>query len=322
MNSSWNTSVHRQLFDLPLTTTIDAVYITISVAGIIFNSIICLLFHKDKSLRKPFHILLLNLSLANMFSAFAVQPYIWIDFTKLGGNSAARFLCAISVGLVFFMTSGLTTLLTLLAITVFRYLGIVRSYQGRLVTSKSIAASICVMTWLVGALSNVINGLSFQYNENEAICYRSWPKEVNVNLYSWLTTLFFALTPILTTVVCYIALAIYVWKKSFEAPEQNIAAVRARKRVTILVGFLILALTICWFPLMSVWILGKTFRHLFEGPDGEYKKQRLQRVTTIFALFNSVLDPFIYIFSSPEYREGIAKLIFAKWRRKLATISG
>ena len=322
MNNSRNISAHRQLFDSTLSTTIDVAYITISVAGTVLNSLICLLFYKDKSLRKPFHILLLNLSLANMLSAFAIQPYVWIDFTKLGGNSAAGSLCAISVGLVFFLSTGLTTLLTLSAITVFRYLGIVRNYQGKLVTSKFIVASICVMTWVIGALSNIINGLSFQYNEYEAICYRKWPKEINVNLYTLLTTVLFALIPTLTTIICYIVLAIHVWKRSFEAHEQNIAAVRARKRVTLLVGLLILALTICWYPLMLVWILGKAFSYFPEGPDGEYKRQRLLRVTTILALFNSVLDPFIYIFSCPEYRKSITKFIFAKWRRKVSSSSG
>ena len=314
MNSSLTVAPNRQLFDSTVSNIIDAIYITISVADIIFNSLICLLFYKDKSLRKPFNVLLLNLSLVDISSAFTIQPFIWIDFTKLRGNRAARFLCASSIGLVFFMSSCAANILTLSVITFFRYLSIVKNYQGRLITSNTIVKTLCIMTWIIGAATNIPNGLSFQYNEFEAICYRKWPDGVNGNLYSLLTTLLFGLFPTVLAIICYASLVLHIWRKSTEAPDRNIAAVRARKRVAILVGILLLALTICWCPLMSLWILGRAFRYFPNGLDGEYQMQRLQRLLAIFALLNSVIDPFIYIFSCPEYRKGIAKLIFALWR--------
>ena len=321
MNISGNMVVKRHLFGSKLSTAIDVIYMSLSVADIICNSLICLLFYKDKSLRKPFHVLLLNLSLADMSSAFTIQPYIWIDFTKLEGSSESGFLCGSSVGLMFFMGSGLTNILTLSAITVMRYLGIVRNYQGRLVTSNTIITSFCIVTWVIGAATNIPNGLSFHYNKLEAICYRQWPKGINGNLYSILTTFMFMVFPILTMIICYIALAVHIWKRSFKAPGQNIAAVRARKSVAMLVGLLILAFIICWSPFFTTWILGRSFNYFPEGADGEYKRQRWLRVGMIFALFNSVLDPFIYTFSSPEYRNGIIQLISAPWRMKVSTRS-
>ena len=318
MNGSGTSAGHRHLFNSKWSKTIDAIYVTISVTDIICNSFICLIFYKEKSLRKPFNILLLNLSLVDMSLAFAIQPYIWIDRTKLGGNNAARFLCACSVGLTFFMTSGIANILTLSAITVFRYLGIVRNCHGRFISSNTIAAGICILTWVIGAVANIPNGLSFQYNEVEAICYRKWPNCIDGGLYSLLTTLFFALFPIVLAIICYAALVIHIWKRSFEPPGRNIAAIRARKRVAMLVGFLILTLILCWSPLFLVWILGRAFSYFPDGADGEYERQRLLRLAAIFILLNSVLDPFIYIYSSPEYRKGVLQLICIPWRRKVA----
>ena len=321
MNTSHTITPQRQLFDSTASKIIDAIYITISVTGITFNALICLLFYKDKSLRKPFNILLLNLSLVDISSAFAIQPFIWIDSTKLRGNNTARFLCAISKGLVFFMSSCAANILTLSGITIFRYLSIVKNYQGRLITSKTITVIFCIMTWVIGASTNIPNGLAVQYNEIEAICYRKWPDRVNGSFYSLLTTLLFGLFPTFLAIICYASLVFHIWKRSIEAPDINIAAVRARKRVAILVGLLLLALTICWCPLMTLWILGRAFNYFPKGFDGEYQIQRLQRLLAIFALFNSVLDPFIYIFSCPEYRKGIVKLLFASWRRKMSASS-
>ena len=321
MNSSGNTVVHRELFNSTLSIAIDAVYISISVVAVIFNSLICLLFYKDKSLRKPFNILLINLSLADISLALTIQPYIWIDFTKLRGNSEAGFLCAISVGLMFFLISGIANILTLSAITVIRYLGIVKNYQGRVITSNIIASSFCVVTWIIGAGTNTPNGLSFQYNENEAICYRKWPKGINGNLFSLMTTFIFMVVPILVMIICYIALVVHIWKRSLNAPERNIAAVRARKSVAMLVGLLILAFILCWSPFFATWILGRSFKYFPEGAAGEYKRQRWLRVSMISALFNSVLDPFIYTFSSQEYRKGVLQLICAPWRRKVSARS-
>ena len=321
MNSTGGIVVQHHLFEPKLSRAIDAIYMSISVADIICNSLICLLFYKDKSLRKPFHILLLNLSLADMSSAFTIQPYIWIDFTKLEASSASGFLCGSSVGLMFFMSSGLTNILTLSAITVIRYLGIVRNYQGIIATSNTIVVIFCFFTWVIGAATNIPNGLSFHYNKFEAICYRHWPKGINGNLYSMLTTFIFMVIPIFAMIICYIALVVHIWKRSFKAPGQNIAAVRARKSVAMLVGLLILAFLLCWSPFFTTWILGRSFNYFLEGADGEYERQRWLRVGMIFALFNSILDPFIYTFSSPEYRKGIIQLICAPWRRKVSTRS-
>ena len=321
MASSGNTTVDRQLFGGTVSRAIDATYVTVSFVAIICNTLICLLFYKDKSLRKPFHIHLLNLALSNLLAAITIQPYIWIDFTKIGGNSAASFLCASSVGLVFFMTSALANVLTLSAITVMRYLSIVKNYQGRIVRSKTIAVCFCAMTWMIGIATNIPNGMSFQYNEVEAICYRKWPKGMNSSLYIVLTTLVFGLVPTVFTIACYAALVFHIWKRSIDVPGRNIAAVRARKRVAILVGLLILALILCWSPIICLWVLGRTFHFFSEGADDEYERQRWLRIFTLFCLVNSVLDPFIYIYSCSEYREGIKNCIFVLCRRKVSTKS-
>ena len=309
MNKSGNFVVQRQLFDATVSKAITAVYTTVSVMDIASNLLICLLFCKNKTLRKPFNILLLNLSLADMASALAIQPFVWIDFTKLENDRDTGFLCASSLGLLFFMSCGLTNILTLSAVTVIRYLGIVRNYQGNIVTSNSVIIKYCIMTWVIGAGTNIPNGLSFKYNKREAICYRQWPDGINGKLYSMLTTLIFMIIPIVLMISCYFALALHIWKRSTEADGSNVAAVRARKSVAVLLGFLILAFIVCWSPFFTIWILGRALNYFPKGVEGEYERQRWLRVGMIFALFNSLLDPFIYAYSSLEYRKGLANLL-------------
>lgn len=313
VNRSENALDNRQLFDPTVSKAIDALYIAVSSVDIFCNVLVCMLFYKDKTLRKPFNILLLNLSLADMASALAIQPFVWIDFTKINGyGRSAGFVCASSVGLLFFISCGLTNILTLCAVTVVRYLGIVKNYQGSIVTSNAIITKYCVLTWLIGFATNIPNALSFQYNSTQAICYRQWPSGINGNLYSMLTTLFFMVIPIVLMITCYCALAMHVWRRSLDLPGSNIAASRARKSVAVLLGFLILAFITCWSPFFTIWILGRSLNYFPKGPRGEYERQRWLKIGMLFALLNSALDPFIYTYSSIEYRKGLRKMLFPK----------
>ena len=312
MNNSGNFVVtHRQLFDPTVAGAINSVYMTLSLLDIISNLLVCCLFYKDKALRKPFNVLLLNLSLADIVSALTIQPYVWIDFAKIdrGSGELAGFLCASSVGLMFFLSSGLTNILTLCAVTVMRYSGIVKNYQGKIMTSNTLIARYCMLTWLVGIGTNIPNALSFKYNHEQAICYRQWPSGINGNLYSMLTTLVFMIIPIVLMISCYCSLALHVWRRSNNDPGSNIAAKRARKSVTVLLGFLILAFIICWSPFFTTWILGRALNYFPKGAEGELRRQRWLRVAMIFALLNSSLDPFIYAYSSIEYRKSLFDML-------------
>ena len=299
-----------QLFQNPAATAITALYTTISIFVVLSNFVVCLLVYRDRTMRRPFNIILLNLSLADLVSGFAIQPYIWIDYTQITADGElGGLLCSVSVGLLCFMYCVATAVLSLCAVTILRYLSIVRSYRGFFVTSKNFTDGFCIFTWIAGLGMTIPSGMSFRYDLKKSICHRVWPKGVSGGLFSLLTTLFFMFLPILLMIICYASLVIHIWKRSVAAPERNIAAVRSRKGVAVLLGLLISTLVICWTPFAVVWVVGRSFNYFSDDAKGEHERQRWLRIAMIFALLNTALDPFIYVYSSSDYRKGFMRML-------------
>ena len=312
MNSTFTNGTignKRQLFSPTATLAINAIYASTSIAVIVCNMLVLVLFCKDKQMRKPFHILLLNISLTDLFSAIAIQPYVWIDFDDIPLTGHAPLLCAISVGLMPLLACSVTNILTLCAVTVLRYISIVKEYQGHLFKSKRCCVVFCLLAWFASILTRIPGALSFSYNHKEAICYRKWPRHINGRWYSILTTFFFLLVPFLLMVGTYASLILHIWKRSLATNGNNQVALRARRGVAMLLGLLLLTNVVCWLPFSMVWIMGRAFHYFANGIEGEYDRQRWLRIAMIFALLNSVLNPFIYVFSSSEYRDRLLKLM-------------
>ena len=139
-------------------------------------------------MRRPFHILLFNISLTDLFSAIAIQPYIWIDFAEIRntGGAAPVELFAISVGLICLIACSVTNVIMLCAVTVLRYLSIVKEHRWHILSSKRASVVLCAFAWLTSALFRIPDAFSFKYNYKEAICYREWPKTlIAVCIPSW-----------------------------------------------------------------------------------------------------------------------------------------
>ena len=299
----------RELFSANITILLNALYMILSVAGVLNNFIAILVFCRERTLRRPFNMILLNLFVADMMYSLTMQSYIWIDFTRIKQRGKmAGFMCAISIGMVAPMACMAANYLSLVVITVMRYLSIVRNYSGILVTSKNFIIGICVFSWLTGVVAMMPNALSLKYNHNETICYREWPKGINGIAYSAITTTVFVLAFLLVMIVSYIKLALYIWKQSLNSSIRDSVAERTKKSISVLLGLLILAIVFCWAPFFMIWLLGRTFGYFPKTTNGEFERQRWLRVAMTFAICNPVLDPLIYAYSSAEYRTGLGKL--------------
>lgn len=294
---------HRQLFSPTVTVILNTIYSVICTAGFTNNLLVILVYYKNRSIRRPFNIMLLNLFLADMMTTIAIQPYVWIDFTEITQEGIlARVLCASSVGLVLPTICMTPNAISLFVITVLRYCSIVRGYRGFFTSSKNAMKVLCVFTWIPGCILAVPGALSLRYNHQESICYRKWSFGINGKLFSAITTSFLLVGVLLCLVICYIALAIHVCRQSRSPELDESAAGRAKNSITLLLGLLIFAFIICWFPFYMVWFLGRTFDGFSNDADGEFERQRWIRVACIFTVLNTVFDPFIYAYSSAEYR--------------------
>ena len=299
----------RKLFSPYITMSVNTIYIILCVVGVLFNFITMVVFYRETTLRRPFNIILLNLFMADMMFSLTMQPYVWIDFAKITERGRmGGFVCAVSIGIAFPMVCMTANCLSLFAITLLRYLSVVRKYNGIFATSMSLTKGFCAFTWITGVCVTIPNIISYKYNHNEAICYREWPDGINGSVYSAITTSVFLVAILLVMMVSYIMLALHIWKHDMTSSLRNSVAGRAKKNVAALLGLLILAVVFCWSPMFMVWFLGRTFDYFPNSVEGEFKRQRWLRISTVFAMTNPVLDPLIYAYSSSEYRTGLMRL--------------
>ena len=311
-------TMHQDLFSPTARIVINSIFAILSIIGILNNFLTLTVIYRENALRRPYNIILMNLFIADMMSGFAVQPFIWVDPTKSNSKGTiANVICAISVGIVFFIICMTVNSMSLSALTILRYLSIVRNYHGILITSNKHAKVYCVFTWVVGVLIMLLSATSLKYDNKELMCYREWPKWINGAVFSVLTTVLSLVIPALLMIFCYTALLARIWKQSKITNLTNSVTQRAKKGVAILLGLLILSFFVCWSPLFFVWFLGRTFNYFSKGREGEYSRQRWLRITMLFIVLNSVVDPLIYAYSSSDYRKGLIKLFHLMRNRLL-----
>ena len=299
----------RELFSYDVATSLNAFFAIISLAGALNDLIVILVLCKDRTLRIPYQIILLNLFIADLMFTVTIQPFIWIDLTKIDQKGMmAGLVCASTVGLVLPMVCMTANSFSLFAATVVRYLSIVRNYRGFLVTSKTFTKGFCVFSWITGIFVATPSAFSFRYNHEDFVCYREWPIGINGVLYSVITTGIFFICLLTVMVACYVLLTYHIWKQSLNSTLRDSAADRAKKSVSVLLGLLLLVVVVSWAPLLMVWFLGRTFNHFLDTTDGEFERQRWLRIAITFAMLSPVLDPLIYAYSSSEYRASLVKL--------------
>lgn len=308
-SSSSNDERHRELFSPIAGTLISATYAVISSAGFLNNILVVVVFCRERGLHRTVNFLLFNLFVADLVMTLSIQPYIWLDFTRINlDGMLGGLFCAATVGLILPTVCLLVSAMTLFTVTLLRYAIVVRNYRGVFTTSIRFMKAFSIFTWIVSIAIATPGALSFRYDRKETICYRQWPRGVNAKLYSAITTNIFLCGLLTSMIICYMALAFHVWKHGKRLALSHSAIGRSRKRIISRLGLLILAVIVCWCPWFMVWFLGRTLNYFSADTDGEFQRQRWLRVAMLFAVFNPVLDPLIYAYTSSEYRIGIRNL--------------
>ena len=297
----------QMLFNPATATALTVLLQIITVIATLTNFAAIIVFWKEQALKKPFNILMFNIFLADMMFSLSTQLYIWIDVTKISQkDNMAEFLCAASVGLAFNVPCVTANALSLLAVTVLRYFTIARKYQGFFARSLAFVKVYCICSWIAGIIATLPNFMSFRYNHQKTACYRRWHDGLNAALYSSMMTAVFLAVPLVVMFICYSLLAVHISKQALASTVS--VTHRVSKKVTVMLGLLILVFVLCWFPGFVVFILGRAVQYFPAGIEGEYEIQRWMKIAMLFAVINPALDPLIHIYASAEFRAGFRRL--------------
>lgn len=316
-NSSSAQLVDVEILPRGLHWFLNSLMVLTTLLGFVGNGLVCYFFATKRIVMKPFNMLLLNLSIADLLADLFAYPQIFVELTMLRSFSAkaADILCAFTIGITPFAVVTYVSVATLTYISVNRYVFIKYPLKTRWFKSRKSTLWFICFAWIVPTGFVFPNAIAFKYDAKYAVCYRVWPE--NFNGFAWTAFgLFLGLIlPIITMILAFITTMRHFKKRTMVTNED--ASTLARKRgAVVLLGFLILAFFLCWGPSFIYLTLSLAFESIWPpGVDGEYARMRIIRVVFLIALTNSVADPFIYAYRNPEFRKCFTGL-FANFKIK------
>lgn len=286
--------------------TISVIYMIVTVINLVGNglSMWLLIFHTSP--KTPSIIFMINLTLTDMAVgaalpfqiAYQLQGYHW----TLGPT-----MCSV-LTLVFY-TNMYCSILTMMAIGIVRYLGIIlpMRYRDKVGTGKKkfIAIISCFLMW--GLVLCVLHplmttDLTFYIPELKiTTCFDMLKKEMLPSKAAWATFLFSMVFflfffPFCVTTFCYVRVILKLAKNSQKTTQ--------KKRAIRLVIVVLLVFTFCFAP-NNILLLTHSVLKLFY----DRSLYMAYKLSLCLSCLNSCLDPFIYYFACKEFRQKLRKLM-------------
>ncbi|XP_071335750.1 P2Y purinoceptor 8 [Trachinotus anak] len=288
--------------DVKTSIIISVIYMIVTAINLVGNGLSLWLLIFRTTPKTPSIIFMINLTLTDLALgaalpfqvAYQFQGYDW----NLGSNMCS-FLTLI------FYTNMYCSILTMMAISIDRYLGIVRPMQFRQTSGRRYIAVIsCLFMW--GLVLCVLHplmttDLTFKISElGITTCFDVLKQDMLPSLQAWATFLFsmvfvLFLFPFCVTTFCYVSV---IRKLARDSKTSQ------KKRAIRLAIFVLLVFTLCFAP-NNILLLIHSVLRLF------YKKSLYMayKLSLCFSCVNSCLDPFIYYFASKEFRQKLRQIM-------------
>ena len=281
-----------------------ALFIAVAIVNFAGNSTLIFVIAKNKRIHNTVNLLLLNLSIADIVTGMAVFPYLFIE-------ARSDVMCGIKEGLPFFHAASMANFLTLAVLSLGRYLLINHATKPTWRIRKPAVKWLALASWLVGVSITTPNIVYSKYNNEIMICEDLWLHGIAPKA-TYTVTLVISMAALLAMLFTYLATAYTLWFKASTrrlTRSNSISNVQtSRRRVTALLGMLIVVFLLCWIPFTVYFVLSAIVHYFPETTDGYAEKIRVKRYTLLFAFLNTCLDPFFYAYGNSQIREAATRM--------------
>lgn len=304
-----STAVYRpELFPQTLTTIIKVLMVSVSVTGMAANLKVIFIIVHMKELRTPLTILLMNLSMADLFAGLSIYPFVFVDVSRTNLNDIGKnIMCAFTPAMVPFFIAAGESVFTLSAISISRFMIIKYPLRLDFKLTKRGSIIFSVVSWFIAIALLSPNALTVRYEKDTGFCFRYYPTWMNTKLYSAITIIAGTLLPITTMTMTYIAAWRHLRRNVYPEPQMPIT-VGSRRKVMVMLGVLILTYIFCWSPFYVYWTLVSATSYYKDGVDDKTSLFRFYTIAVLFALCNSTLDPIIYTLSGGQFKRAMYRL--------------
>lgn len=201
----------------------------------------------------------------------------------------------------------------------FRYLAICYSRHSKITTCKSRATIFFI--WVFSAAIMIPQAVYFQMYMHPdyptiPMCHQLWPS-FNIQRAYFLIALFILcyVVPLIMILLCYVLLAMTVWKRNAPGIEESGRLVIYRSKVKVLkmLAVIVVLFALSWLPLYAVYL------RLYFGDVQDTERQILFDIIIPIAQWlgssNCGVNPLIYCFFSKKYRRGFSNILHCRCLR-------
>ncbi|KAJ8349932.1 hypothetical protein SKAU_G00250620 [Synaphobranchus kaupii] len=316
MHWSWNSTeldkdTMAMFKDKTTSQVVSVVYIIIFLINVPGNGISLWLLWFRTFPKNPSIIFMINLTLTDLAVGLVLPLQIIYQLRGYDWPYGSR-LCSFMT--VLFYANMYCSILTMMAISVDRYLGIVRPVQFReMKRRKEYAVIGCLAMWAIVLFALYpleSTDLTYEVKSlNITTCFDVLKKDMLPSVKHWAIFLFtlsgiLFLVPFITTVICYVCIIhkLVRTSKSYQ------------KGKALHLAFAVLSVFVICFAPNNILLLAHAVRRLFYN-DSLYMAYKL---SLSLSCINSCIDPFIYYLASKEFRRKLRLVL----RRDISSREG
>ncbi|KAM4592259.1 galanin receptor type 1b [Odontesthes bonariensis] len=281
---------------------VPVVFGLIFVVGVVGNSLVMVVIGRVKHggggarAISPTNIFILNLSVADLLFLLFCVPF-HATIYSLPQWVFGAFLC--TFGHFFSSVSMLVSIFTLVAMSVDRYIAVVRSRKSAYARSpRNALVGLCVI-WSASLVCSVPVAQHQVLTDhpaapNSTFCWESWSGASRPAYRVSILGLGFVL-PLLLICCCYTRVLCHLHKKMKNMSKKS---KRSKRKTTQTILLVVTAFTICWLPhhIIAMWVEFGTFTLT----DASFA---FRIVAHCLSYGNSCVNPVLYAFLSENFRK-------------------
>ena len=279
----------------------------IMLVAIIGNFLVIAVVYRRRELRRTeTHIFIVNLSLTDIFVALLCMPFSMITAVTQEWIFS-NVLCELNGFLnVFFL---LTSILTLTAISIHKYIGVVQPTKRKIFTRKTTLMAVA-WVWvqaLMTALTPILGWNEYEHIPGRTQCSVKVPRNNKVS----------ELTNCLFIIICGFVIPLGIMSfsylkifrtvkihtkrvKSHSFGDEQKSAFLNERRITVTLFIILAAFLACWSP-FSVLTIYATL-------TGHELSKHFSVVAYWLGFLNSAMNPLIYALRTKEFRQGYRQI--------------
>ncbi|XP_037603375.1 B2 bradykinin receptor-like [Sebastes umbrosus] len=288
----------------------------IAVLGIMFNVFVLMVFCFHKKACTVAEIYLSNLAAADLVLV-SFLPFWAVNVSNGFNWPFGVFLCKfVSMGI---KMNAYSSIYFLILVSVDRYVALVHPLSHGRMRRPKYAKLGCLLMWGFGLLLSVPTFVFREVDnrpDNITYCFLDYPNHTVQLVFDGMLFVFGLIIPI--SIISFCTVKIIQALKIHTIERFNTE--RTEQKATTLMLAVLLAFLICWVPFHVVTMLnGLVKADVLGGCNLESVLDICNQIFTYLAIFNSVLNPILYVIVGKNFRKKVYELFKQRKIRKPAT---